>query len=432
MADEPGRSALQGADDARRSGRGRARRRSSWRPRRAAPTLDEFARPQVAAVLARHDGRHQRAAQRRGARTGVIHTARLRRHALRSCAATRPSGSTRTTLKNYRSAGQAAAARRPHADRARSPSASTTRAASLLPLDEDDARDARSASCVDEGVEAIAICLLWCVQAPRARAARRRDHRARRRRAIYVTALSDMLAAHRASTRAASRRRSTRSSARRSRAVDRSLGTTLQRARAAARAAADAVQRRRRARPRAPASSRVDFLLSGPVGGVVGSQSRRRGARRARTSSTTDMGGTSFDVGLVVDGEPLHAADHDVGRPARSRVPSVAVRDGRRRRRLDRPRRPTGCCRSARRAPAPCPGRRATARGGDGADRHRRRRRPRPASTPRTSSAGACKLDVDAARARRSATHVAEPLGMQRRGGGRGHQARSSTRGWPT
>ena len=48
----------------------------------------------------------------------------------------------------------------------------------------------------------------------------------------------------------------------------------------------------------------VSFLLSGPVGGVVGS---RLVAEEIGESNvvTADMGGTSFDVGLVVDGRPL-------------------------------------------------------------------------------------------------------------------------------
>src|SRR4051812_10235673 len=48
----------------------------------------------------------------------------------------------------------------------------------------------------------------------------------------------------------------------------------------------------------------VSILLSGPVGGVVGS--RFVGEQLdERNVITTDMGGTSFDVGMVVDGRPL-------------------------------------------------------------------------------------------------------------------------------
>lgn len=48
----------------------------------------------------------------------------------------------------------------------------------------------------------------------------------------------------------------------------------------------------------------VSILMSGPVGGVVGSQ-RLGGSLGFENVITADMGGTSFDVGLVVDGEPV-------------------------------------------------------------------------------------------------------------------------------
>jgi N-methylhydantoinase A len=48
----------------------------------------------------------------------------------------------------------------------------------------------------------------------------------------------------------------------------------------------------------------VSILLSGPVGGVVGSRFVGEHLEEANVV-TTDMGGTSFDVGLVVDGQPL-------------------------------------------------------------------------------------------------------------------------------
>ncbi|HBY98008.1 MAG TPA: hypothetical protein DEP84_29375 [Chloroflexi bacterium] len=47
----------------------------------------------------------------------------------------------------------------------------------------------------------------------------------------------------------------------------------------------------------------VTLLSSGPAGGVVGAVALGR-ALGCRNVITTDMGGTSFDVGLVVDGEP--------------------------------------------------------------------------------------------------------------------------------
>ncbi|GAB3165086.1 hydantoinase/oxoprolinase family protein [Amycolatopsis sp. NPDC004378] len=65
-------------------------------------------------------------------------------------------------------------------------------------------------------------------------------------------------------------------------------------------------------------------VLSGPVGGVVASQFL--GARNGyRTIVTTDMGGTSFDVGLVLDGRPVMSNKTLIGRDELA-LPSVAVR----------------------------------------------------------------------------------------------------------
>jgi N-methylhydantoinase A len=65
-------------------------------------------------------------------------------------------------------------------------------------------------------------------------------------------------------------------------------------------------------------------VLSGPVGGVVASQ--RLGAEHnQRTIVTTDMGGTSFDVSLVLDGRPVMSNTTLIGRDQLG-LPSVAVR----------------------------------------------------------------------------------------------------------
>lgn len=65
-------------------------------------------------------------------------------------------------------------------------------------------------------------------------------------------------------------------------------------------------------------------VLSGPVGGVVASQYLGlRGDHR--NIVTTDMGGTSFDVGLVLDGRPVMSNTTLIGRDELA-LPSVAVR----------------------------------------------------------------------------------------------------------
>lgn len=70
-------------------------------------------------------------------------------------------------------------------------------------------------------------------------------------------------------------------------------------------------------------------VMSGPVGGVVASQFLGSGYLGAghlyRNIVTTDMGGTSFDVGLILDGRPVMSNTTLIGRDQLS-LPSVAVR----------------------------------------------------------------------------------------------------------
>lgn len=65
-------------------------------------------------------------------------------------------------------------------------------------------------------------------------------------------------------------------------------------------------------------------VMSGPVGGVIASQ--YLGSQRGYSNIvTTDMGGTSFDVGLVLNGRPAMSNKTLIGRDQLS-LPSVAVR----------------------------------------------------------------------------------------------------------
>lgn len=56
----------------------------------------------------------------------------------------------------------------------------------------------------------------------------------------------------------------------------------------------------------------VLLLTSGPTGGVLGSL-QLADTLGHRNVITTDMGGTSFDAGLIVEGRPLVSAKHEVG-----------------------------------------------------------------------------------------------------------------------
>lgn len=170
----------------------------------------------------------------------------------------------------------------------------------MRPLDEEATRRAVR-ELVAEKVEALAVCLLWCTEHPEHE---RRVVEIAREEApeLYVSASSDVLPRigeySRMMTTAINAYLGPEVSA-----VTESLDSTL----------------RDTGLPNEPllmqsngglASVRtasdhpVSFLLSGPVGGVVGS---RLVAEEIGESNvvTADMGGTSFDVGLVVDGRPL-------------------------------------------------------------------------------------------------------------------------------
>lgn len=67
----------------------------------------------------------------------------------------------------------------------------------------------------------------------------------------------------------------------------------------------------------------VGILLSGPVGGVVGARLVGEQLGSGNVIST-DMGGTSFDVGLIIDGRPMIQRETFIGRQVVA-VPSVAI-----------------------------------------------------------------------------------------------------------
>lgn len=71
------------------------------------------------------------------------------------------------------------------------------------------------------------------------------------------------------------------------------------------------------------ADEAVGILLSGPVGGVVGARlvGEQIGSKNV---ISTDMGGTSFDVGLIIDGRPMIQRETFIERQVVA-VPSVAI-----------------------------------------------------------------------------------------------------------
>jgi len=81
----------------------------------------------------------------------------------------------------------------------------------------------------------------------------------------------------------------------------------------------------------------VLLVASGPAGGVMGSLQLAQEIGHDNVI-TTDMGGTSFDVALVVDGKALVSGTHEAG-GFHLNTPVIDIRGHRRGRRLDRPRR---------------------------------------------------------------------------------------------
>jgi N-methylhydantoinase A len=170
----------------------------------------------------------------------------------------------------------------------------------IRPLDEEATR-AAVRELRDQGVEAVAICLLWCTMEP---AHERRVAEIVREELpdAYVSASHDILARTNEYARSVTT------------AVNAFLGPEVAGVTASLRTrmrdaglAHDPLLMQSNgglASVRHAADKPVEFLLSGPVGGVVGSRivAETLGERNV---VTTDMGGTSFDVGLVVGGRPL-------------------------------------------------------------------------------------------------------------------------------
>ena len=167
-------------------------------------------------------------------------------------------------------------------------------------------------------------------------------------------------------------------------------------------------------------------LDSGPAGGVLGA--RYFGQLYGEPNVLcTDMGGTTFDVSLVRTAAPQLDESRCVDKYTCWCRRSTSTRSARAAAASSGSTR-TACSASARRAPAPTRARPATARAARG------RRSPTPTccsatSTPTASSAGASRWTGPGAR--RRSTHVAEPLGMDRDGRGRGrvpHRERADGR----
>lgn len=68
----------------------------------------------------------------------------------------------------------------------------------------------------------------------------------------------------------------------------------------------------------------VATVLSGPAAGVIAAAAITRAAR-LQNVMTCDMGGTSFDVGMIVDGEPVVTSERDLDFRIPLRIPIIDI-----------------------------------------------------------------------------------------------------------
>ena len=236
--------------------------------------------------------------ERAGARTGAIHTLGFG-GTLFTAKGYKAFGADEATLKDFRHLTK----HQPVVDRRlvrEVPERVDYSGRVLMALDEGATREAVR-SLVAAGAEAIAVCLLWCTKHP---AHERRVAEIVREEApdVYVSTSSEVLARVNEYSRGITTAINAYLGPRVSR-VTASLRSTL--GEAGLRGEPLLMQSNGGVTPASQAAARpVNFLLSGPVGGVVGCGIVAR-AIGEQNVVTTDMGGTSFDVGLIVDGQPL-------------------------------------------------------------------------------------------------------------------------------
>jgi N-methylhydantoinase A len=189
----------------------------------------------------------------------------------------------------------------------------------LAPLDEDDARAAVRA-LIEQDVESIAVCLLWSFRND-AHERLLADIIAEEAPDVYVTLSSELVPRIKEYERTATT------------AINSYVGPVLRRSLAGLESD---LARQGLATPpllmqsngglagvEASIAAAATTLMSGPAGGVTGS-SRLGRLLGYPNIVTTDMGGTTFDVGLVVDGEPLMLS-RSVFDQYTTCLPSVAI-----------------------------------------------------------------------------------------------------------
>ena len=178
----------------------------------------------------------------------------------------------------------------------------------LVPLDEESVRSAVR-ELIDGGAQTFAVVLLWSFRNP-AHESRSAPSFARWRRTPLSVCPARSLQSS-ANTSAPLRPCSTPISHRKSPATWTGSKTCCATAAFAERSTYSI--RPAASSPRAEAARKPVLLVaSGPAGGVMGSLQLAQEIGHSNII-TTDMGGTSFDVALVVDGKPLVSGTHEAG-----------------------------------------------------------------------------------------------------------------------
>jgi N-methylhydantoinase A len=177
----------------------------------------------------------------------------------------------------------------------------------VVPLNEESARKA-ARELVADGVEAVGVCFLWSFK-NRAHEQRMREILHEEAPGLHVSISSDIVPAMREYERSATTAVNAYLAPLLTRYLEELEGQLQERGLASPMLVMQSVGGAMRA---ADAEERaVNTLASGPAGGVVAA--RHLGEQLGHDSIIcADVGGTSFDVGLIVDGEPIITSTTDV------------------------------------------------------------------------------------------------------------------------
>jgi N-methylhydantoinase A len=178
----------------------------------------------------------------------------------------------------------------------------------LLPLDEDEVRAAVS-EFIAEGVQTVAVCLLWAFREP-AHEQRIGEIVAEMMPGAYVSLSSEVAPTIGEYERMATTALNSYLAPKVVSYLDQIEGLLRDRGFTGAFSVLNSAGG---VMPVAEAADRpVVLVTSGPTGGVMGSLQLAKELGFPNVI-TTDMGGTSFDVGLIVDGKPMLSTNHEAG-----------------------------------------------------------------------------------------------------------------------